>query len=67
MRKLILMVTTHFIQGVASRIKREYDARRSPNGASARGTARSGMLALDNIEALLNGRLAPSLVTRTTG
>ena len=34
MRKPIVVVTSHFIEGVETRIEREYEARRSTNGAS---------------------------------
>src|SRR3984885_8373777 len=33
-RKPIVVVTSHFIEGVETRIEREYEARRSLNGAS---------------------------------
>src|ERR1700733_12317297 len=35
-RKPIVVVTSHFIEGVETRIEREYEARRSTNGASFR-------------------------------
>ena len=72
MTKPVLVVTTRYTKEVEDRIDRDYNARRNPNqhpfllphiGSATIATRTAmGMLVLDNVEAVLNGRAAPTLV-----
>jgi len=50
-RKPIVVVTSHFIEGVETRIEREYEARRSTNGASFK--SEELLAAADGADAML--------------
>ena len=70
LRKPIVVVTSHFIEGVETRIEREYEARRSKNGASfkseellaaAEGADAMLVTPMDKIDAEFFKRVSPSV------
>jgi len=69
-RKPIVVVTSHFIEGVEARIAREYEARRSANGApfkpaellaAAEGADAMFVTPMDRIDAEFFKRVSPSV------
>ena len=69
MTKPILVVTSRYTKEIEDRIDRDFNARRNPNQVPfsqqqiiATYSVPMGVLALDNVDAVLYGRSAPTLV-----